>query len=182
MHCSLILRPNQSVSLLPLINFKSFFSKLLYSSQNAWRELSINLLYSSQTRFSKQSIIPTSKLGNAVDKKNRNLFSSFVPSPPNPPPSFSTQRGGGQLPLPFIARAAQLGAHNFNFVLILPQSRKCIKDKHLLLPLLEFSRTLWITICSPTVAAMASTFPCRLDYKSIFKAFHSRPAPCITPF
>ena len=59
-----------------------------------------------------------------VDKNYRILVSSFVPSPPNPPPSFSTQRGGKQLPLPFIARAAQLGAHNFSFNLILPQSRK----------------------------------------------------------
>ena len=61
--------------------------------------------------------------GFLVDKNNRILVSSFVPSPPNPPHSFSTQRGGKQLPLPFIARAAQLGAHNFNFNLILPQSR-----------------------------------------------------------
>ena len=35
--------------------------------------------------------------GTLVDKNNRNLVYSFVPSPPNPPPSFSTQRGE-QLP------------------------------------------------------------------------------------
>ena len=41
----------------------------------------------------------------SVDQKIRNLVSSLVPSPPNPPPSFSMQ-GGEQLPHPFIAWAA----------------------------------------------------------------------------
>ena len=38
------------------------------------------------------------KIEKSVDKNNMNLVSSCVPSPPDPPPSFSTQRGGGGTP------------------------------------------------------------------------------------